>query len=130
MAFQSKSDYIFGAYSPCKWESDKGHVKDNTLSSFIFSQTHDQVYPLKSSYQSEAIYCHSSYGPTFGSSYCQFIKSGHDIQISSNFTDGYSNLGHSYEFNQYKNGNGDPYLFGQNQPQIKECEIYVDFGIK
>ncbi|CAD8116932.1 unnamed protein product [Paramecium primaurelia] len=48
MIFQSKSDQIFEAYSPRKWKSCNGKfVEDNPLSSFIFSQNHDQVYPLK-----------------------------------------------------------------------------------
>ncbi|CAD8207583.1 unnamed protein product [Paramecium pentaurelia] len=119
MVFKSKCDYIFGAYSPCKWESNSSnkYVEDNTLSSFIFSQTHDQVYPLKQDQKQYAIYCFSKYyGPVFGD--------GHDICISGNFTDGCSRLGHSYQFSQYKNKNDDPYLFGQNKPEIKECEIY------
>ncbi|CAD8184621.1 unnamed protein product [Paramecium octaurelia] len=117
MVFQSKSDYIFGAYSPCKWESNKNnYVEDNTLSSFIFSQTHNQVYPLKQDSKQYAIYCHSSYGPTFGG--------GTDIYIGRDFTEGHCKLGDSYEFNNYKNQSNDPYLFGQNKPEIKECEIY------
>ncbi|CAD8136762.1 unnamed protein product [Paramecium octaurelia] len=117
MVFQSKSDYIFGAYSPSKWESCDGKwVEDNTLSSFIFSQTHDQVYPLKSDQKQYAIYCHSGIGPSFGY--------GHDFTIQGEFTNGGSRLGYSYQFNQYKGGNDDPYLFGQNKPEIKECEIY------
>ncbi|CAD8095085.1 unnamed protein product [Paramecium primaurelia] len=104
MVFKSKSDYIFGAYSPCKWESCNGkYIEDNTLSSFIFSQTHDQVYPLKQDQKQYAIYCHSSVGPRFGQ--------GHDIQINSDFTDGNSRLGCLYQFNQYKNQNDDPYLY-------------------
>ncbi|CAD8172217.1 unnamed protein product [Paramecium pentaurelia] len=118
MIFKSKSYYIFGAYSPCKWESCNGkYIEDNTLSSFIFSQTHDQVYPLKQDQKQNAIYCNSSsYGPVFGG--------GFDIIIDSNFTDGYCKLGSSYQFDQYKNGSEDPYLFGQNKPEITECEIY------
>ncbi|CAD8118077.1 unnamed protein product [Paramecium primaurelia] len=114
MVFKSKSDYIFGAYSPCKWESYGGkYVEDNTLSSFIFSQTHDQVYPLRQDQKSNAIHCNSnSYGPLFGG--------GFDIRIDSNFTDGYCKLGYSYQFSQYKNQSEDPYLFGQNKPEIKE----------
>ncbi|CAD8161699.1 unnamed protein product [Paramecium pentaurelia] len=64
MIFQSKSDQIFGTYSPCKWKSCNGKfVQDNTLSSFIFSQNHDQVYPLKQNQKEYAIYCNSQLGP-------------------------------------------------------------------
>ncbi|CAD8131361.1 unnamed protein product [Paramecium sonneborni] len=117
MVFKSKSDYIFGAYSPCKWESNKGYVEDNTLSSFIFSQTHDQVYALMQDQKQNAIYCdNSNYGSRFGGA--------PDIYICSDFTDGGSRLGYSYQFSQYKNQNVDPYLYGQVKPEIKECEIY------
>ncbi|CAD8215267.1 unnamed protein product [Paramecium octaurelia] len=117
MIFQSKSDYIFGAYSPCKWVSNlNNYVQDDTLSSFIFSQTHNQVYPLKQDGKQYAIYCNSGYGPTFGF--------GHDFYININFSDGYCRLGYSYQFDQHKNQSDDPHLYGQNKPEIKECDIY------
>ncbi|CAD8185151.1 unnamed protein product [Paramecium octaurelia] len=117
MIFQSKSDYIFGAYSPCKWVNNLNtYVQDDTLSSFIFSQTHNQIYPLKQDRKQYAIYSYSGVGPTFGG--------GYDFWISGNFSDGYCKLGHSYQFDQYKNQSEDPHLFGQNKPEIKECEIY------
>ncbi|CAD8198809.1 unnamed protein product [Paramecium pentaurelia] len=118
MVFKSKSDYIFGAYSPCKWKSANcgKNIEDNTISSFIFSQTHDQIYPLKQDSKQYAIHCNYNYGPIFGK--------GYDILINGNFTDGYSQLGQGYQFEKYKNGSNDPYLFGQDKPEIKECEIY------
>ncbi|CAD8204427.1 unnamed protein product [Paramecium octaurelia] len=104
MIFQSKNDYIFGAYSPCKWVSNlNNYVQDDTLSSFIFSQTHNQICPLNQ-------------GPAFGS--------GHDFYIGVNFSDGYCKLGNSYEFDKYQNQSENPHLFGQIKPEIKECEIY------
>ncbi|CAD8198449.1 unnamed protein product [Paramecium octaurelia] len=117
MIFQSKSNYIFGTYSPCTWESKNGvWVEDNTLSSFIFSQTHDQVYPLKQDKKQQAIGLNSSYGPLIGG--------GDDLFIDGDFTQGYSRLGGSYQFQYYQQGNNEPYLYGQIQPEIKECEIY------
>ncbi|CAD8167847.1 unnamed protein product [Paramecium pentaurelia] len=117
MVFKSKSDHIFGGYSPCIWESCSGkYVADHTLSSFIFSQSHDQIYPLKYDAKQYAIYCNSNYGPSFGN--------GYDIKIGSDFADGYSKLGISYSFPNYKYGNYDPDLFGQIKPEIKECQIY------
>ncbi|CAD8158093.1 unnamed protein product [Paramecium octaurelia] len=114
MIFQSKSEYIFGAYSPCKWLLDQGDVADPTYASFLFSQTHNLVYPQKSS--ARAIYCSSNYGPTFGE--------GSDIWICGDFTDSSSRIGYTFQFHQYQNGKNNPHLFGQIQPQIKECEIY------
>ncbi|CAD8118081.1 unnamed protein product [Paramecium primaurelia] len=110
------SGYIFGGYSPCQWQQNKNnYVQDDTLSSFLFSQTHDQIYPLKQDQKCHAIYCNSGYGPTFGG--------GHDIQITSDFKDGYSKLGHSYQWDKYENKYSTN-LFGQDKPNISECEIF------
>ncbi|CAD8211608.1 unnamed protein product [Paramecium pentaurelia] len=119
MIFKSKSGYIFGAFSPCNWISNcnGAYVQDNTLSSFIFSQTHDQIYPIKKGCQGNAIYCNQSYGPTFGG--------GHDINISTDFQGGYSNLGNSYQCDQFQLSNTSTHLFGQSTPNIAECEILM-----
>ncbi|CAD8113900.1 unnamed protein product [Paramecium primaurelia] len=119
MIFKSKSGYIFGAFSPCNWISNcsGAYVQDNTLSSFIFSQTHDQIYPIKEGYQGNAIYCNKSYGPTFGG--------GHDLYISTDFQSGGSNLGYSYQCDQYQISNTSTHLFGQSTPNIVECEILM-----
>ncbi|CAD8180784.1 unnamed protein product [Paramecium octaurelia] len=61
---QSKSEYIFGAYSLCKWVPGQGQTADPTYASFLFSQTHNLVYPQKSC--ASAIYCSFSNGPAFG----------------------------------------------------------------
>ncbi|CAD8095956.1 unnamed protein product [Paramecium primaurelia] len=117
MVFKSKSDHILGAYSPCIWESCCGkYVADNTLSSFIFSQTNDQVFPLMKDTKKYAIYCHQNYGPVFGN--------GYDMKIGGDFTDGYFNLGSSYQYSLQNHEEIKPYLFGQKKPEIKECQIY------
>ncbi|CAD8153683.1 unnamed protein product [Paramecium pentaurelia] len=115
MIFQSQNGYIFGGYSSCQWQQNKSYVQDDTLSSFLFSQTHDQIYPLKQDQKQYAIYCSSGSGPRFG---C-----GHDIYIAADFKDGYSNLGHSYQWDKYEN-NQSTHLFGQDKPNISECEIF------
>ncbi|CAD8105632.1 unnamed protein product [Paramecium sonneborni] len=119
MIFKSKSGYIFGAFSPCQWQLMSGsYFQDNALSSFLFSQTHDQIYPLKEANKQHSIYCNqSSYGPTFGG--------GHDLYISADFNGGYSSLGHSYQCNQYQIANTSTHLFGQSTPNIAECEILM-----
>ncbi|CAD8076581.1 unnamed protein product [Paramecium primaurelia] len=118
MVFKSKSDHIFGGYSPCQWyvTPSNFYVADNTLSSFLFSQTHNKIYPLQSGKMANAIYCHKSYGPTFGG--------GHDLQVSSDFNGGYSNLGNTYQWDEYQNAQSN-HLFGQSTPQIVECEIIM-----
>ncbi|CAD8103168.1 unnamed protein product [Paramecium primaurelia] len=117
MIFKSKSGYIFGQFSPCQWNQNlNAYVQDNTMSSFLFSQTHDQIYPLKDANKQNAIYCHQSQGPSFGG--------GHDLQIGLDFQNGYSNLGHSYQSDQYQITTKNTHLFGQTTPNIAECEIY------
>ncbi|CAD8092082.1 unnamed protein product [Paramecium primaurelia] len=117
MIFKSESGSIFGAYSPCKWDSSKNtYIADNTLTSFIFSQTHDQIYNLKEDKKDRAIYCKSDFGPSYGNY--------NDIYIKGDFTDGYSRLGDDYEFDRDKNKNYSTHLYGQEKPEIQECEIY------
>ncbi|CAD8130993.1 unnamed protein product [Paramecium sonneborni] len=108
-----RSEYIFGGYSPCQQQKNQGYVQDDTLSSFLFSQTHSQIYPLKQDRKQCAICCQSFCGPTFGG--------GHDLLINSDFKSNCSNLGNSYECNQQ--GDKATYLSGQDK-SIKECEIF------
>ncbi|CAK63460.1 unnamed protein product (macronuclear) [Paramecium tetraurelia] len=116
MIFKSKSGYIFGGFSPCQWQQYvNAYVQDNTMSSFIFSQTHDQIYHLKEANKTQAIYCHQSYGPTFGA---------YDIYFGADFQSGSSNLGTSYQCDQYQIATKNTHLFGQTTPNIVECEIY------
>ncbi|CAD8192871.1 unnamed protein product [Paramecium octaurelia] len=118
MIFKSKSGYIFGAFSPCQWISGGGsYVQDNKLSSFIFSQTQDQIYPIKDAQKGNAIYCNQSYGPIFGG--------GHDLYFQPDFQNGSSSLGHSYSCDQYQISNRNTHLFGQSNPNIAECEIFM-----
>ncbi|CAD8131027.1 unnamed protein product [Paramecium sonneborni] len=114
MVFQSQSGYIFGGYSPYQWLSDKSWVQDDSLSSFLFSQTHDQIYPLKQEQKQYAICCNSGFGPAFGG--------GSDRYINSDFKSGNSKLGDSYEWNKQQK-EAYNHLFGQDKP-ILECEIF------
>ncbi|CAD8058025.1 unnamed protein product [Paramecium primaurelia] len=117
MVFKSKSGSIFGAYSPCKWDySGSANKQDDTLSSFIFSQTHDQIYNLKENNKNQAIHCHINRGPSYGNY--------NDININGDFTDGYSELGCDYQFDRNNNKNYKTHLYGQEKPEIQECVIY------
>jgi len=54
-------------------------------------------YNVRKGKESNSIYRHSGYGPTFG---------GHDLYIANNAlssTSSYSNGGHTYEFQGYPN---------------------------
>ncbi|CAD8202618.1 unnamed protein product [Paramecium octaurelia] len=116
--FKSSSQNIFGAYTPCKWikiDSNYQYIQDDQCSSFIFSQTQDQIYPLKQDQKQYALCCHSGYPIAFGG--------GHDISINSDFQTGYSKLGFSYKWDQYQDASS-THLFGQDQPKIQECEVF------
>ncbi|CAD8070398.1 unnamed protein product [Paramecium sonneborni] len=117
MVFKSNTNYICGAFSPCQWLQHLGnYVVDDTLQSFLFSQNHNQIYPIKPGNKAHAIYCNSSYGPTFGS--------GHDLYIPSNFNSVSSSLGSAYQCDQYGSITASTHLFGQSGVQIIECEIF------
>ncbi|CAD8118061.1 unnamed protein product [Paramecium sonneborni] len=105
MIFKSKSQYIFGGFSSCQWlKQNKQYQVDETLSSFLFSQSYDQIYPIISSYY--AIINYDS-GIGFG---CE------DLRISQDFQNGSSLLGGT---------NQKHHLFGQATPNILECEILM-----
>lgn len=73
---KSEMGYLFGGYTSTSWdqtESFKG------AESFLFSLTSPHNIPptkYQCTNKQQAIYCHSSYGPTFGV--------GHDLHIYNN----------------------------------------------
>ncbi|CAD8129555.1 unnamed protein product [Paramecium sonneborni] len=130
IVFSLQNDTIFGAYSPCKWiKSQNGqYVKDETLSSFLFSQKYSEIYPIKQEGQEYAIYCHTKYGPIFGGVsilsgyYFTFSSNNNDLQILSDFKVGSSNIGMAYQINSSGSLNTLP--FGQSEQKIIMCEIF------
>ena len=66
----------FGGYSTQSWsQSIVGASYARAPGSFIFNLTNKQKYDLQNQYNTNAIYRHNSYGPTFGG--------GHDLNIAS-----------------------------------------------
>ena len=68
-----------------------------------------------------AIYASSNYGPTFGE--------GHDLYVGSDGTQGYSNLGYSYQLpsflaNGYYSQQAHSFLAGSYNFQLVEVEVY------
>ncbi|CAD8058012.1 unnamed protein product [Paramecium primaurelia] len=125
MIFKSKSEFIFGGYTPCKQIKNDGgqYIADDTLASFIFSQTKNQIYHLKPDRKQYAMWHQTSYGPVFGT------QNGNDILIRQDFQTGSSSLGYNYDCSQFKIENISTHLFGQSTPNIEECEIYeIQFG--
>ncbi|CAD8203984.1 unnamed protein product [Paramecium pentaurelia] len=132
MVFQSEKEYIFGAYSPCQWvKSQRGqYVSDETLTSFLFSQTKNQIYPIKQDCRGYAIYCCFQNGPVFGGTSLlnraiQYFQNKSDLHITSNFQNGSSSLGTSYaiEGNQTQT-DFEINLFGLDAHKITTYEIF------
>ena len=70
----NKEGSVFGGYTSQSWDSSENYISDDTA--FLFqlrrnSITRQQKFPIKPEKAVHAIYCESSYGPTFGG--------GHDI---------------------------------------------------
>ncbi|CAD8184625.1 unnamed protein product [Paramecium octaurelia] len=120
MIFKSSSGFIFGGYTPCKHIKNDGgqYIADDTLISFIFSQTKNQIYHLKSDRKQYAMWHQTKYGPVFGT------QNDNDIRIDSNFQSGGSSLGSNYDCSHFEIENKSIHLFGQSTPNIVECEIY------
>ena len=122
--FKNEKGYIFGGYSSISWTNDSGNYH-SAPESFIFTLTN--IYNIKptkfpNSNTNDSVYHHSSYGPTFGG--------GHDIYISSDYTNNnnsYSNFPYSY---QDTLGKGYSIFTGDNNSssfKLKEMEIFKLF---
>jgi len=72
--------------------------------------------PLMAGREGNAIYCHSSYGPTFGG--------GHDICIPNapNSNNGYVGLGNAYQCPTGQNAN--TFLTGNRNFVVNEMEVF------
>ena len=113
---------IFGGFASAAWDSSSKYKQDGNA--FLFSLVNQDNKPLKmKTIKPEyAIYCHSSYGPTFGF--------GFDIHIASNSnsnTTSYSNLGHTYKHPQYaqETTQSQSFLAGSRNFQVNEIEVYA-----
>ena len=88
--------FLFGGYTPISWNSSNSYLEDDSLKCFIFTISSNCLNYAKKQIitKGKAIYCHPSYGPTFGS--------GHDLYIanssnaSTNSYHRYSNYGDGY----------------------------------
>lgn len=57
-------DKIIGGFTPVPWKSSGDWITDETESSFIFSLSLGERFPLLN--KSKAIWCNHAYGPSFG----------------------------------------------------------------
>jgi hypothetical protein len=113
-------DWVFGGYTPIAWGSRNGWGADPDLKSFLFTLTNPhgippQAFPLEKA--ENAIFDHSSYGPTFGS--------GIDLRVADSANGGNnnsSNLGVAYENNTGFEGN--TVFTGRPNFTAKEVEVF------
>lgn len=117
---KSTSSNIFGGYTGAAWSSNNDFAAD--LYSFIFSLKNKLDKPLliKCNDPKNAIYCNSDYGPCFGND---------DLKISSDSnlnSDSKSNLGFSYEHDDFEYGSKETKIFLANSYrfQVAEIEVY------
>ena len=114
---------IFGGYTDATWTSNNQYFQDPNA--FLFSLVNHDHKPFKTKIFSNgqnAIYCHPSYGPTFGG--------GNDIHISCNSntnSDSYSNFGFSYKYPKYsyKTTKAKSILAGAYDFQTVEIEVFA-----
>ena len=117
----SCTSFIFGGFTSATWDSSSQHKPDPNA--FLFSLTNKDYKLCKIKIQpgQNAIYCPSSFGPTFGG--------GSDIYITSNSNTtnrSYSNLGTSYRHPQYAQGTNEAqsFLAGSYNFLLSEIEVY------
>jgi len=111
---------IAGGYTSQSWTTANAYKTD--YDSYLFSVDNKKVYPVKANF-GNAIYDHTSYGPTFGG--------GHDLYIASSAassTSSYSNLGHTYHTPvgvAYSSNEAKNALFGVYNFQPTQVEVFV-----
>ena len=103
------SGYYFGGYTTENWDCSDAYKKD--ANAFIFSLNNNNYAKASNN---DAIYCNSSYGPTFGN--------GHDLYIADKCNENSNNSNNTN--NTYKIGsnyylNGGSYNF-----QVSKLEVY------
>ncbi|KAK8789848.1 hypothetical protein WA158_006628 [Blastocystis sp. Blastoise] len=108
---------IFGGYTNQDWDSSTGYKHYSREFLFTLSNEHN-IPPTQynNTSGSNAIYCNSSYGPTFGG--------GHDIYISNQChsnTSSYSNP-HSYSF--YNTSQGSTLFANMSSFTVEDYEVW------
>jgi hypothetical protein len=111
--------FIFGGFTPIAWDSSSSYKADTSQQSFLFSvknarNSDPRSFPLVNS--SSAIYCGSSYGPTFGS-HSLYVADGCNEKANSS-----TNLGSGYRNDTGLNGT--EVFTGEYNFQVKEMEVF------
>ena len=105
----------FGGYATQNWcQSNVGSNGTPAPDSFIFNLSNKQKYDLNDKFDTNAIYRHNSYGPTFGG--------GYDLYLADSCK---SNTSSSCNKSSYNTGNND--LLGGSSStsfQVSNYEVY------
>ena len=104
-----------GGFTMISWDSSGSYKKD--LDAFIFSLDTCQKFVQWRNF-GDSIYCHSSYGPTFGDGHDLYIASGCKSNTSSYCNSNYS-YGFYYSYNLINPGNQSTSF------QVSDYEVYL-----
>jgi hypothetical protein len=113
--------FIFGGFTPIPWDSSSQYKPDSSGRSFLFSvkNPHDHDFGrIGLTNPQRAIYCNSSYGPTFGNGHDIYIANGCNENTSS-FTRVGLGYAHNTIFDPYKVFTGEQYF------TVKEIEVFT-----
>ena len=118
---KSRNGNIFGGYTALCWDQSGTNKIDNNAYIFSIVNLHNSPIKIACSPGQNAIYCNSSYGPTFGG--------GHDLHIANNSNinqSSYSNLLYSFKHANFPNGsaNAKSFLAGAYNFYVDEIEIF------
>jgi hypothetical protein len=113
--------FVFGGFTPVKWESTPGcgSKSDDSLRSFLFTLKNPHNIParkfaLKAEKKQSAIYCDSARGPCF-------YGMGVYDDCNAN-TDSYTDLGHTYTNDTGLDGR--TVFTGSEYFKVKEIEVF------
>ena len=107
---KTSNGYRCGGFTSLPWDSFRDYKEDNDA--FVFSMDTRSKYK---STNSNSIYCHSDYGPTFGDGYDLCLENGFLTAANSNRC----NCPSTYKTVKQSELTGGEYNF-----TVKECEVY------
>lgn len=115
---RSNNNFLFGGYTSVAWTSCNNYQKDSTAFLFTLTNPHNippTKYLIKGGNEGNAIYDHTSYGPTFGG--------GHDIYLvnNSNSSNSSTNFPNSYVDTT---GKGNSTFTGSNNFLVSDIEVF------
>lgn len=94
---KTTGNYIFGGFTNISWDLSNQYKHDT--SSFLFSVNKQTKYPIGVNNYQNAIYCGSSYGPTFGYNHTMYASNNSNSNNTS-----YVSAGDSYNIPAAANG--------------------------